>query len=375
MNQSFHRAQMVVHGPVWYTDDVHEFILACERDHPIISWLYPVFVKSKKYSHQREYRFVIHCESRIADGDTLLLPATRELRHCLTPVNTRSSVAFSPPEDPNAKRDPSATVQPKVTATTRTKRRRDTRQNKRVMRDQATGAVVEESTETYTRQLEQQEVREGDDHPWGEALVNMQQSSTYQRQIGDTYEERSTKDVVLKGAVLTADSDLFSFEDQDYLPMDLWEAARQPFTESLEWPRSAALPHLARLAMKTVSTDPDTNAMAACWNAIWAVSNLCARFADIIASVDIELDEYVAITLKPTSTNSPSRCKLLVGPRGTFAYVISDDAGLNLPRTGGTAHRLFLFPDPAAMGDFTRFGWTPIEDIPDGNDNPPDSPA
>lgn len=159
--------------------------------------------------------------------------------------------------------------------------------------------------------------------------------------------------------------------------MDILEAARQPFSESPKWPRSSALPHLEDLAMKTVSIDPDTqvNAMSACWNAIWAVSNLCARFSDIIASVDIELDEYVAIALKAPSTSSRARCKLLVGPRGTFAYVISDDAGLNLPRTGGTAHRLFLFPDPAAMGDFARFGWTPIEEADDRSNSEEDDPA
>ena len=202
-------------------------------------------------------------------------------------------------------------------------------------------------------------------------MVNMQRSSTYERQIGGTLEQSTTEDLVLKGAVLTVDADLFSLADQDPMPMDILEAARRPFTEPPEWPRSLALPHLADLAMRTVNTDPDreVNAMSACWNAIWPVSNLCARFGDIIASVDIELDEYVAITLKPASTSSPARCKLLVGPRGTFAYVISDDTGLTLPRTGGTAHRLFLFPDPAAMGDFRRFAWTPIDDPHDGSES------
>ena len=99
--------------------------------------------------------------------------------------------------------------------------------------------------------------------------------------------------------------------------------------------------------------------MSACWNAIWAICNLYDRYGDIVGPVSIEKDEFVAITLKqPEDTGVEGR--LLVGPRGTFAYVLvrGDE---KRPGNGGARDRLVFFPDEETRVAFEEFGWTPLD--------------
>lgn len=89
--RSLHRNQLVFHGPVWYTDDVLGFLES--RPFGPLRTMYPLFVKHTKYSHQREYRFVVHCENPV-ENQTLHLWITGAMRDALAPSGAVAPVAF-----------------------------------------------------------------------------------------------------------------------------------------------------------------------------------------------------------------------------------------------------------------------------------------
>ena len=159
----------------------------------------------------------------------------------------------------------------------------------------------------------------------------------------------------------TSEADeLFTLEDRDHAA-ELLEAVKRPFAAFSTLPREATKA-LVTLAQQASDLEPDVEVqtMSACWNSIWAICNLYECFGHVVASVSIEQKEFVAITLKE-SRRSGAEGKILVGPRGTFAFVltIGDEQ-----RTGhgGTESRLFFFPDDKTCATFEEFGWVPLAD-------------
>ena len=98
--------------------------------------------------------------------------------------------------------------------------------------------------------------------------------------------------------------------------------------------------------------------MSACWNSIWVICNLYECYGDVVASVGIEHDEFVAIALKQ-SEDSRVEGKILVGPNGTIAYVLTRGNEKHLGH-GGRRDRLVYFPDEVARAAFKNFGWVPL---------------
>ena len=97
--RSYHSGQLILHGPVWYTDDVLGFLESFRSD-PIYT-MYPLFVKDREFQNQREYRFALHSESPV-ESQTLHLQVNGMLRDALPPPRSTSAVVFSPPEDSSA---------------------------------------------------------------------------------------------------------------------------------------------------------------------------------------------------------------------------------------------------------------------------------
>ena len=116
------------------------------------------------------------------------------------------------------------------------------------------------------------------------------------------------------------------------------------------------------LAYHTASVEPElkVQTMSACWNAIWAICNLYECYGNVIGSVSIENDEFVVITLKQSEDTSADG-KILVGPRGTFAYMLTR-ADEERPGYGGERDRLLFFPDAEARAAFKEFGWTGLRE-------------
>ena len=77
--------QLVVHGPVLYVDDPYRCIAEAEEGWAQICSM--IFVKSRAYAMQKEYRFAA-MSIRAEAGDVVDLPVSGMLRDCLEPVKT-----------------------------------------------------------------------------------------------------------------------------------------------------------------------------------------------------------------------------------------------------------------------------------------------
>ncbi len=87
------KTQMVLHGPVLYVDDAYRYI--SEAAEGWESMCAMIFVKSREYTPQREYRFAL-LSIKPDIGAVFYLPISGILRDCLSPVrfpDTRSSTS------------------------------------------------------------------------------------------------------------------------------------------------------------------------------------------------------------------------------------------------------------------------------------------
>ena len=373
--QSFHSSQMIMHGPVWYTDDVHGFLNTRTEDDPLYNF-YSLFVKHTDYQDQLEYRFVLHCESPV-NGETLSLTIKPDLLAALAPYGEASPVTYGRRDDPSP--------QPKVASVTHsatlTKNRRVHKTSRRTWTDRASGEPIQEEiihaeqTIALTSEINAPDGLGGDlkamlesIHP-GVGHVRNRTEKTMTVADVPVATEVTTRTAVLPADQQTVDglSELFERDDLDGSEERL-AAAAKPFSATHEWPPVVAS-LLEELARKTADLEPETEVgvMSACWNAIWAVVNISRDFGDIIETVDVEEGKFIAITFRESETGA--RGKLLVGSRGTFAYVLSPSGVYN---QGGTTDRLIMFPDETTRNHFVEAGWSPLVNA-DTTATPPDA--
>ena len=360
--RSFHEGQFIFHGPVWYTEDVLEFLRARESD-PLYL-LHALFVKHTDYREQREYRFVVHCE-RPVESETLLLGISGNLRGALAPRGKVGPVSFEPMEvvETAASSKPEITQTPGTRTATRTRRETDTH----TWTARIGGEIAEESVATREKVIAVTTELPADGLPEtgeggglsrpgrGVAIVSEERERKVAGEVVDSQRSLRTKVFYLDDA---SEADpLFTLEERDDAAAML-ETAQRPFEGFAGLSRSTieAIKTLVREAME-LDRDVEVQAMSACWNAIWAVCNIHECYGDIVESVGIEGGEFVAIMLNG-STRAGAEAKILVGPRGTFAYVLTlgDARGRG---HGGTEGRLVYFPDEETRAKFEEFGWTP----------------
>ena len=359
--RSLHEGQLVYHGPVWYTDDVFEFLRARESD-PLYL-LYAPFVKHTKYREQREYRFVVHCESPV-ESETLLLGISGNMRGALAPRRRAGPVTFERMEavGTGASSKPELTRTPGTQTATRTRQERERRTRTIRIGDK----IVEEGVATRERVVAVTTEWPADGVPEtgeggglsGPGRGVAAESEERERRVGgETVESlRSFQTKVFYLDDASVADPAFTLEEQEHATAML-EAAQRPFEgfASLSRPTVEAMKELIREAME-LDRDVEVQAMSACWNAMWAVCNIHECYGDVVESVAIEEGEFVAIMLSG-STRAGAEAKILVGPRGTFAYVLThgDERRRGY---GGTEDRLVYFPDDETRATFEEFGWT-----------------
>ena len=363
--RSFHNIQLVLHGPVWYTDDVLGF-LQSRQSEPLYN-MYPLFVKHIKYRDQREYRFVLHCETPV-EAETLHLRITGAMRDALAPARATGHVAFQLLEDSEADSSSTKVVGPTPTHKTMTRTRRRSGRQRRTVSVGGEVAqeeiIASEETIVLTTKLPAdglEHTGSGPEVPTpGEGQIT--ETDHRERRIAGAVTDKMTRWRTRVFSIAdTFDADkLFTLEERDHAA-ELLEAVGRPFVAFATLPQSAAeaLKTLARQAAQ-IEPEVEVQAMSACWNGIWAICNLYECYGDVVASVDIEHNEFVAITLKE-SAHTGAEGKILVGPRGTFAYKLTRGTD-QLPGHGGTKNRLFFFPDEDARGAFEEFGWPPLQE-------------
>ena len=371
--RSFHNSQLVMHGPVWYTDDVLRF-LASRQSEPLYN-MYPLFVKHSKYRILREYRFVLHCQTPV-EAETLRLHITGALRDTLAPPRAAGHMTFQRLQHPDADSASQKVEGPTPTHKTKTQTRRKSERQRRTLSiggEVAQEEIIDsEQTIVLTTKLPPDGVEH--DGSLTEASTRGEgkftETENRERRIGgmttDTMTRWRTRIISIADA--SGADQLFSLEDRDHAA-ELLEAVGRPFEAFSTLPQQAteALRSLAHQAGH-VEPDVELQTMSACWNSIWAICNLYECFGDVVASVCIEHNEFVAITLKQSSLTG-AEGKILVGPRGTFAYMLTR-GDEQLPGHGGTENRLLFFPDEEARAAFEEFGWAPLEDEPSSMQQP-----
>ena len=360
---SFHDGQVVLHGPVWYTDDVLGF-LESRRSEPLYN-LYALFVKHSKYRDQREYRFVLHCETPV-EAETLHLYINGAMRDALAPPRVAGTVAFQRGEDSDADSSSQKVAGPTPTRQTMTRTRQKSTREGRTL--SVGGEVAQEeiisSEETIVLTTEMPANGLGHAKAGPEATApgvgEVTKAENRERRIAGAVTDKTAVWSTRAFSIAdTSDTDkLFTLEDRDHAA-ELFEAVGRPFAAFSTLPQQAA-EALKTLAHQASHVEPEVEVqtMSACWNGIWAICNLYECFGDVVSSVGIEHNEFVAITLKE-SAHTGAKGKILIGPRGTFAYMLtlSDE---QLPGHGGAENRLLFFPDDKTRAAFEEFGWTPL---------------
>ena len=352
--ESLHESQIVMHGPVWYTDGVYGFLKQFES-HRLYS-MFRLFVKDRAYQAQQEYRFVLHCETSV-EAHTLDLRFSGMLRDSLAPPIRSSAVDFQTDGEESGR----LTVSEDKPGLLTTRKTKQSSNRKRWTRE--INGVVAEKGATVTEQLVELTIA-APDGPVTSNTVRIEEQNTTEREIeGFSAEsETSTRTRIYRIDDVNALDEFFTLGERNQTE-ELLAAAARPFTDFTALPTevSAALTKLAQQA-PSLHAQNDVKAMSACWNTIWAICNLYEAFGDIVKSVEIEHDEYVAIELKPPPGTS-AEGKLLVGPHGTYAYLLSSE-GKRTPGHGGDETRMFVFPDEQTRLDFEAAGWVPdAEDL------------
>ena len=100
-------------------------------------------------------------------------------------------------------------------------------------------------------------------------------------------------------------------------------------------------------------------ANSAAWHGYCALVNLHSHFGDVVDKIYIEDQRFIAICLK-RSLKSGASGKLLVGPRGTYAYLLrrGDESEHGY---GGEESKLVLFPSEEEAEQFAEYGWLPLK--------------
>lgn len=360
---SLHRSQLVLHGPVWYTDDVLVFLKSFESE-PLYT-MYPLFVKHSRFKDQREYRFVLHCESPV-EHETQILNISGAMRDALAPPRSAIPVVFQPPNDPDT--GSSSRIAMETIPGNKTTTRSRTTSQKRQRTVTVDGQIVEKETHTreeailLTTKIPADGPQQSADILESKVPGVGQVTQTENRELwvdGDRVDTMAMSRTRVYSVADTSGADeLFTLEERNRAA-ELLEAVRRPFANFPNLPPQVAAA-LKTLAGQVLDIEPnaEVQAMSACWNGIWAICNLYECFGDVVDSVGIEQSEFVTIGLKD-SKHSGAEAKILVGPRGTFAYALTRG---EKQRTGngGTETRLFFFPDDQARAEFEEFGWTPL---------------
>ena len=369
---SLHEAQIVMHGPVCYTDDVLGFLESRQSD-PLYQ-MYPLFVKHNEYRDQQEYRFVLHCETP-AGSETLRLKIAGAMRDALSPPHSRGRVTFqrSGGSDPDTARLKASDPKPTHLTLTRTgnwsnRRRRALSIEGNLAREEI---ISSEQTVVLKSGLPVDALElAGSGQKFIESVLEaatpgegkITESETRERRVDGELTDRETT-WQTRVFTITQESGvegLFTPEVRNNAA-EMLNAVGRPFENF------SALPKQASEALKTLASqtallegDLKVQTMSACWNAIWAICNLCECYGDVVGSVGIEEGEFVAIALKQAK-DTGAEGKIVVGPKGTFAYVLTRE-GEKRPGYGGAENRLVFFPDEEARAAFEEFGWTAMRE-------------
>ena len=273
--KSFHGAQTVLHGPVWYTDDVFGF-LESRRSEPLYQ-MYALFVKHSDYRHLEEYRFVLHCEEPV-ESDTLRLNITGAMRDALAPPCTAGHVTFQRIKDSESDSYSLKVSEPTPVCKTMTRTRKSSNRQNRTLRIGGEVAQEEIITSEQTIVLTTELPTDGVEHaandpdsptPSEGEITEIETRERWMEGVA-TDKMSSWQTRVFTIADSSGADKLFSLEERNRAA-EILKAVRRPFANSSALPEQTAAA-LRALAHQAAHIEPDVEVptMNACWNSIWA---------------------------------------------------------------------------------------------------------
>ena len=354
---TLHDSQLVFHGPVLYTDDVYKFLSASQ--HMELSYIYPLFVKDREHENQREYRFVMVGNDKVT-SQYLDLQVSGMLRDSLAPAKIMSEVRVKPiarsqesNKSPNlepkyyAKREQKS--RRKVESLTRTLTINGQEEAREVQRREVVVSVSSESV-VGSESVPNQPISAQPN------VANFTEKWDQKHEISGVTVETSKGEVTRVGHINDIeDSGFFTLEDS-LEAKQVFEAVNQ-FDAKLLSSNTELRDSLQQLVKSVLNSDnsKNTEITSAAWHGLWVLMNLCRHYGDIVKKVGVEQERFISISLKP-SPKSRADGEVLVGPLGTYAYVLRKE-GEDKYNYGGEETKLVLFPDKETIDEFLEFGW------------------
>ena len=354
---SLHDTLKVMHGPVLYTEDVYHFLNSHQDS--ALAKIYPLFVKDVEHRDQREYRFVIvgnddlqrECRDIVVSG---------MMRDSLLPVRAASAVLLeSVPQDDG--KDESVAVTPKGYSKRNDQTRRKSERRTRTLSVDGEERQKEEQTREVILSLTSESVVRGDvmadlaeeqEHHTGKLVERRSESVEVDGVPVESSNSKTVRTCYI--ANVDDDDDYFSFEDKREAEDVIEHVKRlgQRVFESEELRESIS-------QLLKLTYDPGRNKSvelaSAALHGISALVNLHGYFGDVVEGMEVEEERFISIGLK-SSPKSDANGKLLVGPLGTYAYLLRKEEEV-IEGIGGEKSMLVLFPSEDDAGKFAEYGW------------------
>ena len=354
---TLHDTLHVLHGPVLYTEDVYG-LLDFHKDSSLAK-MYPLFVKNLQYGDQREYRFVVVGNEDL-HNEWRDISISGMMRDALLPVRRSSNVHFEPSVQEKGNDEAISTTPKSYTKREnqmRTKREQRTStltvNGEEVQREVQTREVVlAVTTETVLSGDMASDLAIGEERHTGKVVQRMNDTTEVD---GIPISTSNGEDVKI-GFIQSIDGadEYFSIEDRKEAE-EIIEHAKKLAERAFD-----SLELRARiLQLFDAALDPAKEnlieASGAAWHGFCALVNLHSHLGDVVDDIHIEDQRFIAISLKP-SPNSGASGELLVGPLGTYAYLLrrGDESSYGY---GGEESKLILFPDEEEAGKFAEYGW------------------
>ena len=358
---SLHDTLHVLHGPVLYTEDVYGLLNYHEDS--AVAKMYPLFVKDLQYGDQQEYRFAVVGNDNLHNQwrDIVI---SGMMRDALLPVQRSSNVHFERSVQESGNDEAISTTPKSYTKRenqTRTKREQRTRtltvNGEEVQRGVKTREVVlTVTTETVLSGDMASDLAVGEERHTGKVVQRMNDTT----EVDGIPISTSKGEDVRIGFIESIDGadDYFSIEDKKEAEEVIEHAKTlaERASDSLEL--RTKIIQLFRAALDPAKENL-VEANSAAWHGFCALVNLQSHFGDVVDKIYIEDQRFIAISLK-RSPKSGASGKLLVGPRGTYAYLLrrGDESEHGY---GGEESKLVLFPSEEDAEAFAEYGWLPLK--------------
>ena len=386
-----HRQQLVIHGPVVYTDSVYDALDRIDDEKARVAAF--IFTKVRKYADQREYRFAIFNGG--SGEETVSLQISGMMRDALRQTGQglfrTASARIAATQDDRSTPLPAGNDGNTLVETSRTVSKRLT-ERKESRSETKTPAGRVESSENECRECVEERIVKQVHEPGGAGFLtgscgDREDSATEQdrpaqellQSLESNEGQPSDEEVVRELARGEREGHEEHRGDEDgprtidglfeWLHRSAEKMLEDPATpmspSATTWQEAACSPEgiaatfgsIENLALKIdkVKVECRQDAASACWYATQCIRNIHARLGDIVDSLWIERERFVVIRLKE-SKKLQAKGQIAIAPSGSYAYCLqlpdSERSGF-----GGVEWGTKFFPIGDVVETFEAFGW------------------